>query len=259
MSLTASPTISKAYDGSTAIAAFTTAATGILTGDTVLLNGSGTFANKNAGTSKTYTLNGLNLSGTDAANYSLSGGGILTAANGTVTQRALSISGIAANDKTYDGSTTATLNYSGVQYGGLIAGDLFGVTATGNFASANVGAQAVSISNPAYTGADVANYVITPQTSTSATITPKSLTLSGLTAANKVYDGTSSASISSFGTLTGVVGSDAVSLVSSQASASFARISPRNPSRCRASSPATRCMTARPAPASAWRVRYSTA
>ena len=48
LALTAAPTISKAYDGSTAIAAFSIAAGGTLTGDTVLLNGSGTFANKNA-------------------------------------------------------------------------------------------------------------------------------------------------------------------------------------------------------------------
>lgn len=222
LALTPAPTISKVYDGSNAIAAFSSAATGVLTGDAVLLNGSGTFANKNAGSSKTYTLNGLNLSGADAANYSLSGGATLTAANGTVTQRALSISGIAANDKTYDGDTGATLNYSSVQYGGLVTGDGFSVAATGNFASANAGARSVSISNPVYTGVDAGNYVVTPQTSTSATITPKSLTLNGLVAANKVYDGTTSASITSFGTLAGVVGSDAVNLVSAQATASFA-------------------------------------
>jgi filamentous hemagglutinin family protein len=220
--ITPAPTISKAYDGSVAIAAFSLAPGGLVSGDAVLLTGSGTFANKNAGTNKTYTLGGLALTGTDAANYSLTTGSTLTANNGTITQRALTVSGIAANDKVYDGATTATLNYAGVAYTGLVSGDAFGATATGTFASANAGARSVALSATVYSGADVSNYAITGQTSTAATITAKSLTLSGLIASNKVYDGVVSAAISSFGTLSGIVGADAVSLVTTTASSSFA-------------------------------------
>lgn len=233
-SLTPSPTISKVYDGTTTIAAFSVTPTGLVGLDAVLLNGSGGYANKNAATSKSYTLNGLTLSGTDAANYSLSTGSTLTAANGTITARALTVSGITASDKVYDGSTTATLSTANALTSGLVAGDAFTLAATGTFADKNVGSAKTVTLASSYSGADVGNYTITSQASTSASITAKLLTLTGLTASNKVYDGSMAATISSYGTLTGIVGADAVSLVTSSASSSFADKTSltARPSRC---------------------------
>jgi hypothetical protein len=71
-SITPAPTISKVYDGSTTIAPLSGTPAGVVTGDVVTLGGAGTYANKNAGTGKTYTLTNLALSGADATNYSLS-------------------------------------------------------------------------------------------------------------------------------------------------------------------------------------------
>ena len=229
-SITPAPTINKVYDGSTSIAALSGTPTGVVTGDVVTLNGAGTYANKNAGTGKTYTLTNQALTGTDAANYSLSTGASLTATNGVVTAKAITVTGIAANDKVYDGANTATLNVAGATFNGMVAGDALTVSATGTFGSANVArdvsnaviAQTVTFANT-YGGADAGNYTYSGSpTTTTAKITPKALTLGSVAANDKTYDGGVAATISSFGAFTGVVGSDAVSLVSTAYSATFA-------------------------------------
>ena len=124
------------------------------------------------------------------------------------------------------------MNVSNAVFNGMVAGDALSVTANGTFGSANVArnagntviAQTVSYTNT-LGGADAGNYSYNTGTqTTSAKITPKSLTLVGLTANDKPYDGSSAATISSFGTLTGVVTADAsyVSLNTSGYTASFA-------------------------------------
>ena len=101
-SITPAPTISKVYDGTTTIAPLSGTPAGVVTGDVVTLGGAGSYANKNAANGKTYTLTNLALSGADATNYSLSTGASLTATAGVVTAKAITVSGIAANDKVYD-------------------------------------------------------------------------------------------------------------------------------------------------------------
>jgi YDG domain-containing protein/MBG domain-containing protein len=61
-------------------------------------------------------------------------------------------------------------------------------------------------------GAAAGNYTLTQPIGLSANITPASLTVTGTSVANKVYDGTNAATLLG-GTLSGVIGSDAVTLV----------------------------------------------
>ncbi|MFZ4671715.1 MAG: YDG domain-containing protein, partial [Flavobacterium sp.] len=110
----------------------------------------------------------------------------------TVTAKALTIS-VAANNKPYDGTTTAALETPA--YVGLVNGESFSVTGTAiaNFADVNVGtAKTVTISG--YT-APSTNYTLTAQPSATANITAANLTITGVTADNKVYDGTTTASL----------------------------------------------------------------
>ena len=99
----------------------------------------------------------------------------------------MTISGITAANKVYDGNATATVSTAGVtntvlQAGGLVAGDIITVASSGNFRNAgntandkNVGtAKIVALANT-YTGADTGNYTITDQLTTTADITPKPL------------------------------------------------------------------------------------
>ena len=89
---------------------------------------------------KTVTVNSITLAdGTNgglAANYSISAGQTTTA---NITAKSLTVSGITALVKAYDGNATATLDASSVAYSGLISGDTFNGTYTGAFSDKNVG------------------------------------------------------------------------------------------------------------------------
>ena len=94
-----------------------------------------------------------------------------------INKKDIIISGITAKDKDYDGTTTATLDYSQVVYEGIVEGDVLTVTATGNFEDANAGEnKEVVISGLTLGGKSVANYQLATsgqQTSTTASIKPK--------------------------------------------------------------------------------------
>ena len=113
-----------------------------------------------------------------------SNGGKYTTNNGTATvtvnPKAVTVSGITANDKVYDGTTNAGLDYSAVTLGGVLENDTLTVTATGTMESADVGEKKVTISNLTLGGASAANYVLAGsgnQTETTATITAKEVTV----------------------------------------------------------------------------------
>ena len=77
----------------------------------------------------------------------------------TIGKKDIVISGIAAQDKVYDGTTAATLVYDQVVYSGIVEGDVLTVTADGAFTDANAGAdKTVSISHLTLDGVSIANY-----------------------------------------------------------------------------------------------------
>ena len=103
----------KTYDRSTSASINTNQATlsGVVTGDSVSINASsgvGTFADKNVGTAKAVSVMGLGLTGADANNYSLS----QPALSANIAQASLSVLGMSANNKTYDGGVAATVMLS---------------------------------------------------------------------------------------------------------------------------------------------------
>ena len=119
----------KTYDGTTT-ATTTLTFSGLVGSETLGQTVGSTFNNKNVGTGKTVTVNSITLAdGTGlAANYSISPGQTTTA---DVTAKSLTVSGITASNKTYDATTTATLNTGSVTYTGLVSGDVFNGTYTG--------------------------------------------------------------------------------------------------------------------------------
>ena len=114
--------------------------------ETVTATAVGAYADANVGTGKTatvtYTLaNGLN--GGLATNYSLASG----SGTGNITAASLTITGVTANNKVYDRTTTATLSGTAA-YSGLQNGESFAVTGTpsASFADANIGtSKAVTV------------------------------------------------------------------------------------------------------------------
>ena len=97
-----------------------------------------------------------------------------TSAQANITAKPLTVTGITAANKVYDGKTDATLNTANAVLTGLVAGD--SVTASnvkGAFVDKNVGtAKQVNLSGMTLAGTDALNYTTTTlQGSTSADIT----------------------------------------------------------------------------------------
>ncbi len=111
-----------------------------------------------------------------------------------INARPVTVSGITAKDKEYDGSANATLNYDSVAFEGLVSGETLTVTATGTFANKDAGeSKNVTISD-LQLGDDAAakNYVLAgsgQQTSATANITAR-VTSVTITSNGGVYGGT---------------------------------------------------------------------
>ncbi|WP_084688012.1 YDG domain-containing protein [Paraburkholderia oxyphila] len=226
------------YDGTTSatLTASNYSFTGFVQGQGATVNqaSSVAYASPNAGTnipiSATFTsTNFVANSGTNLANYTLPTSATGT---GTITPAPLSITGLIANNKVYDGTRAATLNTSGAAIFGVISTDSGQVSldtsgASGLFATPNVG-NGISVAATGFTltGAKAGNYTISPPLYLAANITPKSLTITGITASDKVYDATTAATLNlSNATITGLVPSDAsnVTLSTSGATGTFSQ------------------------------------
>ena len=108
----------------------------------------------------------------------------------TVNALPLTITGVTANNKSYDGNAAADLT-GGTLGGGVVGGETVTVTAgTGSFANANAGTWAVTASGYALGGAHAGNYVLSAQPAVpDATITARPVQLTG----TRIYDGTTAA------------------------------------------------------------------
>ena len=204
----------KVYDGNTSVT-LSHAASGMVSGDSVTFSGTGTFSNKHVGANKVVAMTGLTAGGTDGSNYTLAS---TASSSANITTKAVTVSGLTATNKVYDGTTVATVNHVGALFTGQISGDvLTAAGSTGTFATKQVGTgKTVTLSGTTYGGADAGNYTFTDQASTTADITAKGVTVSGLTAANKVYDGTTAATINHAGAVfTGQISGDVLTVVGS--------------------------------------------
>ena len=203
--------VNKVYDTTASATLSGTASVTAIAGDVVSLSGSGsaTFANKNVGNGKAVTVTGYTLTGADAGNYVIVQPTALTA---NITPANLTVTGVSANNKVYDTTTTAAL--SGTAAVTALAGDtvLLGGTGSGNFANKNVGnGKAVTVTGYFLGGADAGNYTIVQPTGVTANITPASVTVTGVTANNKVYDATTAAALGGTASVT-ALGADVVTV-----------------------------------------------
>jgi hypothetical protein len=115
---------------------------------------------------------------------------------------------VTAADKTYDGTTTATLTSCTLT--GVLAGDLVDCTGIAEFTTATAGAdKPVTASGLMLTGPDDGHYVLaSTMAGTTAAITPRPVT-PVVTAADKPYDGNTVATLTGC-TVTGTVAGDVV-------------------------------------------------
>ena len=160
-----------------------------IAGDNLVLSSSGsTFADKNAGLGKTITVNGINVTGADAGNYTWNTSALTS---GDIAKAALTITASAAN-KTYDASTAASVTLSDNRLG---SDDLVLSSGAGTFIDKNAGTgKTVTVSGITVGGADAGNYIANTSSSTTADIGKAGLNISAA-GVNKTYDATTSADV----------------------------------------------------------------
>ena len=133
----------------------------------------------------------------------------------SVTPAILTITGVTAVGKAYDGGTSATLQTAGAILHGVVSPDVISLDfagATGTFSDKNVGTKTVTVAGITFSGAGFSNYTLV-QPATTADISPKGLTVTGITAIDKTYDGKANADLNtSAAALSGVVGNESVTL-----------------------------------------------
>lgn len=124
---------------------------------------------------------------TDAGNYTLRATiegtkyykGATVTRDFTINQKDLTISGITAKNKEYDGNTDAEIDCSSAWFNGLVGEDTISISGTGTFENKDIGNdKIVSIETIKLTGNDAKNYKVNTESSqkeTVANITKKKL------------------------------------------------------------------------------------
>ena len=127
-----------------------------------------------------------------------------------VAQKEVTVSGITANNKEYDGNTNATVNASGATITGKVDGDDLTVSvATGStFDSADAGSRTVTLGTLTLDGTSAGNYTLATsgnQTTATANITVRDLTVKPNSGQSKSYGTTPDPVLAytSTGTVTG--------------------------------------------------------
>ncbi len=204
--------VDKTYDGTTnATTDGSSVLSGIVSGDDVNLTGTPvfTFLSSEVGTEIDIITTGFSLSGADMANYTL----VQPILSADITALELSIEGISGNNKSYDGTTEASVNGTPT-LSGVVSGDDITISGTPvyTFASPNVGTDIeITTTGFSLSGADSANYTLV-QPTLSADITDVELSITGLTGEDKIYDGTTEATANGSPVLSGLISGDDVSL-----------------------------------------------
>ena len=164
---------------------------GIIDGETLSVTATGNFDTYNAASNKTVAIANIQLTGDNASNYTLSASDSQKTTNATINKVKVTVSGIKANDKVYDGTTSVVFDYTDVVISNLVTGDSLTVTATGSFIDASYGTnKKVIIDNITLNGTNKDNYQFATngkQTMTSANITKDVMNIT-VTSFNGTYD-----------------------------------------------------------------------
>ena len=189
----------KQFDGTTtaSLSGYNAVITGLVGDEYVDVSATGHFEDINVANKKAIIIDTITFSGTYASNYQLATSGNQTIAYAAIFKREIIVSGITASNKTYDGTTAATLVYTDVVISNLVDGYGATITATGDFANKNVGTDKIVNIKGYSVSKGTAYYTISSssQAQTTANITAKYIRVRGITALDKEYDGTTVATL----------------------------------------------------------------
>lgn len=145
----------KTYDGNTSATVSGGKISGVLAGDVVDLAQTAQFVDRNAGRGKAVVYSN-SLTGADAGNYAPAAAFGTGKATIKPLQLLVDDSFATAADKTFDGTTAATVSGSTIE--GVVDGDRVLLSQSGRFLNAAIGADKVVIFKNALLGLDRANY-----------------------------------------------------------------------------------------------------
>ncbi len=162
----------KVYDGTTSVV-YTggLVSGGVLANDTVTLNAVLDYNSKDVADANTISATTWNISGADAANYDLAAFGTQQA---DITPRSVTVSGITAEDKNFDGKTEAVVDAAGAVISNVVAGDQLSISVSGEFESATGGNDKTVNLTVVLTGVDAGNYMFAADSQTTTTASIKS-------------------------------------------------------------------------------------
>ncbi len=183
----------KVYDNTTEATLLSYESDVLQTSDVTITAASAAFAGAGVGAHIVSFV--LTLTGADAANYVLTATELDSAAPAAITARPVTINGVTAISRVYDGTTTVVLE--GGTLANVIDGELGFALGTGVLASADAGEDLAIVTTIALTGEKAINYSFT-QPELTVSIAPRPITVSGLLAADKVYDNTTEATLLSY-------------------------------------------------------------
>lgn len=211
----------RVYDAGTKVAVSTAAATlaavtgvsasGVVAADAAGLSidgsaASGAIPDKKVGT-RTVTVTGVALAGSSAGNYVIAS---VNAPSVTISKAALTVDGVVAIDKPYDGTDVAKFDLTKAVLYGVFSGDVVSPAAAGTLGGVDVGGPYAVTAIVTASGADGGNYTVAAPPGLTASVVPKQLTIFGLTAASRVYDGTTDATIGGTAKYVGLAPVDAL-------------------------------------------------
>ena len=203
--------LSKTYDG-TLSSEVTNPGTlqGVANGEDVNLVASATYATKDVGSDKAITIT-YSISGSDAANYTVSSN---TALTGTITKKVLTVqSGTTqiSAEKLYDGTASAEVtDYGTLQ--GVPSGEDVNLVASATYATNDVGSNKTITITYTLSGSDAENYTA-PANNTSFTgrITNGQLSISDpVLVKTKIYNSSNDCIVFPGNAVQGVIGNDSV-------------------------------------------------
>lgn len=233
----------KTYDNSTmaTLNMADTNVTGFVSGQGISsLNGSGTYSQTGAGTNLTVTAT-LNsgdmtaMAGTHLSNYSLPSGEVGT---GTIVPAKLTINGAGTVQKTYDGTSVASVGTGNLTASGLVSSQSLSYAGgQGSFSSANASSSdpvSVTFDKADFSGGNGFSWNNYSLGNSSAlipgTIVPKALGVSTTGEITKTYDGTTSAFVPSGDiSLTGLVNGQSAAWVGGSGTFATPNVSPNDP------------------------------
>ncbi len=205
---------SKVYDGTTSVATPTFSLVGKVLSEDITVAATATYARADAENNNPITII-YSLSGADKDNYLKPADDAST--TGEIAKKQLIVTETdLTTSKVYDGTTTAAI--SSVTFTGKVADEDVTVSAAATYDAVDAADDREITVTYTLAGSDAANYLKPVHTKVVGTIQKKPLTVTGTTVSpSKVYDGTAPATLTSKGTLFGVLPSDTVTFTASAA------------------------------------------